>query len=1038
LSFIGDMSIQRKILGIVLVTCGVTLLGASVSFAIFDRMIFMENKANDLRITSQMVETNVTAALTFGDAVSAREVLASVRANPHIVRARLYDKYGQPFAEYFPGGITGTAPPPLSKLPLASGSPDTMTLTRPMQLAGETIGTLYLESDLLDLRERERRFAVNASAVLLFSLLVGLLLSSRLQRVISGPIHSLAHTAKSVSENQNYTTRVEKAGNDEIGFLFDCFNEMMKRVQGRDAAMQEVQAGLEKRVEERTAYLNALIENNPLGIIVMDRERRVTVANPAFEKTFQFALSEMDDPSVHDLMTPAMREEMRWVSDETFAGRSVELVIRRYRKDGAALDFELHAVPLIVGGNVVGSLRILQDITQRKRAEEELKQAVEAAEAANHAKSEFLANMSHEIRTPMNGILGMTELALDTPLNAEQHEYLTTVKSCGDSLLILINDILDFSKLEAGKMELDLVEFSLRDALAETLRSLAVRAHQKELELTYRVRPQLADHYLGDLGRIRQVLINLLGNAIKFTEKGEVAVDVDQDAESGQSVALHVMVKDTGIGIPLGKQSLIFDAFTQADSSMTRKYGGTGLGLAITRRLVEAMGGKIWLESQEGLGSTFHFTLPLEKVDRAPEPRRFGTLVQMQTIRVLVVDDNYTNRFVMSEIFNHWGMDAHCAEGAREALLAIDLAHESGTPFGLAIIDAQMPETDGFTLARDVRRDSRNKSMPMIMLSSLGQRGEGSRSREAGIAGYLSKPASQSELLNMILAVLFRPPEVSTAQLAAPDLTPDGARRLRILLAEDNQVNQQLAVRVLEKLGHQVEVANNGEEAMAAFGRAGFDLILMDVQMPKMDGLETTGAIRAKEAVQGGHIPIIAVTAHAMKGDREKCIAAGMDDYITKPLRFADLAELLERYSVGERIERPLESPRASSPAAVFDSQGVLERVLGDRPLLAELLNIFCGEYGQRQAELREALAARDTALLERAAHSLRGSAGNLGAAATALAAAALEQFARDGDLIGAGESIAAIEAEMARLLPEIEPFRLPAQQIEPVQGAKV
>ena len=678
---------------------------------------------------------------------------------------------------------------------------------------------------------------------------------------------------------------------------------MMKRVQGRDAAMQEVQAGLEKRVEERTAYLNALIENNPLGIIVMDRERRVTVANPAFEKTFQFALSEMDDPLVSGLMTPAMRDEMRWVSDETFAGRSVELVIRRYRKDGAALDFELHAVPLIVGGNVVGSLRILQDITQRKRAEAELKRAMEAAKAANQAKSEFLANMSHEIRTPMNGILGMTELALDTSLNPEQREYLTTVRSCGDSLLILINDILDFSKLEAGKMELDMVEFSLRDSLAETLRSLAVRAHQKELELTYRVRPQLADHYLGDSGRIRQVLINLLGNAIKFTETGEVAVDVDQDTESDQEVVLHVRVKDTGIGIPQSKQGVIFDAFTQADSSMTRKYGGTGLGLAITRRLVEAMGGKIWLESEEGLGSTFHFTPPLQKVDRVPPPQAFGSLAQMRKVRVLVVDDNHTNRFVLSEIFHHWGMNAQSTDGAREALLAIDSAHESGSPFGLAIVDAQMPETNGFTLARDIRRDSRNKSMPMIMLSSLG-RGEGTHYREIGIDGYLSKPASQSELLNMILTVLFRPPEEPSAKAAARDFTRDGARSLKILLAEDIRVNQQLAVRLLEKLGHSVETANNGEEALAALERTRFDLILMDVQMPKMDGFEATGAIRAKEAIQGRHTPIIAVTAHAMKGDREKCIAAGMDDYVTKPLRFADLADLLSKYAAAEPMER--------------------------------------------------------------------------------------------------------------------------------------
>jgi two-component system, sensor histidine kinase and response regulator len=1023
-NFIGNLSIRRKIVGIVLVTCTVALLGASVTFAIFDRMNFMENKTNDLRITSQMVETNVAAALTFGDAVSAREVLASVRANPHIVRARLYDKNGQPFAEYRSDSATGGPAGPLSVLLRASAPSGTMTLSRPMRLAGETIGMLYLESDLLDLRERERRFAINASAVLLLSLLVALLLSVRLQGVISGPIQTLAHTAREVSANQDYAKRVEKVGDDEIGFLFDCFNEMLGRVQQRDAAMQVIQTGLEKRVEERTAYLNAMIDNNPLSIFVVDRKRRITIANLAFEKQFQVSLGEMNDRSIRDLQSQEMRDESSWINDETFSGRSVEREIRRFRKDGLAMDFELHAAPLIVAGEVVGSLRILQDITERKRAEEELKRAMVTAEAANHAKSEFLANMSHEIRTPMNGILGMTELALDTPLSPEQREYLTTVKSCGDSLLILINDILDFSKLEAGKMELDRVEFSLRDSLAETLRSLAIRAHQKHLELTYRVRPQLADHYLGDSGRIRQVLINLLGNAIKFTEKGEVAVDVDQETESEQGVALHVQVKDTGIGIPRSKQSLIFDAFTQADSSMTRKYGGTGLGLAITRRLVEAMGGKIWLESEEGQGSTFHFTVVVEKVDRAAAPHRYGSLAQMQAVRVLVVDDNHTNRFVLTEIFHHWGMNAQSTDGAREALLAIDSAHEAGSPFGLAIVDAQMPETDGFMLACDIRRDSRNKSMPMIMLSSLGQRGEGTRYRESGIDGYLSKPASQSELLNMILTVLFRPPEEPSASGVVRDFVRESTRSLKILLAEDNKVNQQLAVRLLEKLGHHVETANNGEEALAAYESTRFDLILMDVQMPKMDGFKATGAIRAKEATQGGRTPIIAVTAHAMKGDREKCIAAGMDDYLTKPLRFADLADLLRMYAGPQRIEGLRDSLRPASPAMVFDLRGVLERVLGDRRLPEELLNIFCDECPQRLAAFRGALAAGDAESLERAAHSLRGSAGNLGATATAQAAGALEELARNRDLTNAGESIAAVEAEVARLLPAIELFR--------------
>jgi len=793
----------------------------------------------------------------------------------------------------------------------------------------------------------------------------------------------------------------------------------MDRVHGRAhrtfAERVRAAALLERSTEElarQHAYLDALIASTPVAIAVLDDQRSVRSVNAAFEGLFGYAADEVIGAGIDGLIVPeSLRSESSDLETRVRRGEIVRVEVERMRKDGRHIQVRLSAAAVHAAAD--GALVALyEDISDRKAAEAAMREARDLAERVARARSAFLANMSHEIRTPMNAVLGFVELVLDTELAPEQRRALELVRTSSEALLTILNDILDYSKIEAEHLELESIPFDLPKVVHATATLLAVRAREKHLELTVDVPPDVPQMVRGDPTRLRQVLMNLIGNAIKFTEQGEVDVSASIIQRDGDRAAVQFRVRDTGIGISEDQLGTIFQEFTQADASMTRRYGGTGLGLAISRRLVALMAGELAVTSEVGRGSEFSFalTFPLEAGAQATA----RAAVSLGGRRLLVVDDNETNRRIVRDMLGAEGMAVHEASRADAGLEALRRAARARTPYDLAILDAQMPDQDGFELATAIRADRALTATRLLILTSAGQRGDGERCRQLGIQAYLTKPIARADLVEAVGTVLAGTASApGAADLVTRHSIAESRHALRILLAEDNAVNQQVATAMLLKRGHHVDVASNGREAVDAVAREPYDVILMDIQMPEMDGFEATEQIRGLP--QGRSLPIIALTAHALSGERERCLARGMSGYLAKPFKAHDLFAAVEG-----RGAQPADTAATRAPAVDLAAFRRTMEEAGAADAVDGILETFVATLPQRLEALVAAAGGTEAEPLHRAAHAFKSAAGTIGAGHLAALLEEMERAAQGGNLAGARDKLEHVRGEAQAALDYI------------------
>ncbi|MEW4490543.1 response regulator [Thalassoglobus sp. JC818] len=810
-----------------------------------------------------------------------------------------------------------------------------------------------------------------------------------------------------------------------------------------------------EQLEHERDRLRTLIDNLPDYIFIKDANSCFVTVNQALVKMYGLETeAELIGKTDFDFTPIELAEAFR--EDDLAVMQTQEPLINReeenFLADGTRRWLLTTKVPLTnADDEVVGLVGIARDITQRKLAEMELQSAMEAAEVANRAKSEFLANMSHEIRTPMNAVIGMTELVLDTELNGQQRDYLETVLNAGESLLGIINDILDFSKIESGRFELECYPIDLREWLGDSIKPLAIRAHSRSLELACHIVPEIPNLIRGDGLRLRQVIVNLLGNAIKFTEQGEVILHVNLVEATDEEITLQFQVTDTGIGMDAETQARVFQAFEQADMSTTRKFGGTGLGLTISSRLVQLMGGKIWVESEPGKGSTFHFTAKFRPVAYDVPTEMVEDLCAVEGLRVLIVDDNSTNRQILEEMCVNWRMAPLAVADAESGLRELRAAFEKQKPFDLVITDASMPDVDGFMFAETIQNDSQISSTIVMMLTSLDRNEDLKRCEELGIGRYLTKPIKQSDLFDAIIDLVHSPDSSESFEAAENAEMLESTTSLKILLAEDSPANQKLAVGLLSKWSHNVTVANNGREAITAAKKSDFDLILMDVQMPEMDGLAATAEIRKLQSLgEIGPVPIVAMTAHAMKGDRERCLDSGMDDYVSKPIRPQELKRVIKELTDSPTSEEsenitemqepihddsqspsdhangqsseptPVNAEECSNAKAAIDWAQLLSSAMDDEELALDVAQAFLEESPQVFVKLQQAYESRNSDDVNRFAHTLKGSLRTIGAHSSSIAAE-LEQAAAGGHWERCQQCISSLERSLPEVMTELQ-----------------
>lgn len=830
-------------------------------------------------------------------------------------------------------------------------------------------------------------------------LLLSLLGVTWVSRRISVPLERLARMAKEVAKG-NYLPEFSRFSElEEIRIIEEAFEQMASAVRSTIDRLEQVIKMVQEeslRAELEASKLRSMIEGMEEGIVVLDGEDRVVEVNSWFLERLGLRRKEVIGKEVWAFHKEETNAMIKGLLDAFRCGEVTKG--RRWEQGMRGMWVSMRLQPIYFDGSYSGVIFNVIDVT-------DLVQARQEAEAASRAKSEFLATMSHEIRTPMNAVLGMAELLSETPLSAEQREYLEMLKLSAENLLEVINDILDFSKIEAGRLELESKELDLYELLETTTVTLASKAHKKGLELLCHIEPGVPQGIVGDPVRLRQVLVNLIGNAIKFTEEGQVVVRVRELERRNGETVLEFSVADTGIGIPKDKQQRIFESFTQADAFITRKYGGTGLGLAISKQLVEKMGGRIWVESEPGVGSTFYFTI------RAPvaEPKVQEEVVppEVKGLRVLVVDDNAMNRLILRETLTAWGIVTEEAANGPSALRTMEEALRDGRPFQLVLLDRKLGQGDGFDVAKEMRRMEGYRDIPILLLSSSEAIGDRDRAEEVGIREVLLKPIRRSKLYDaLVRAVAVR--EHGASRKEIPSLFK--GKPLKVLLVEDNPVNQKLAVKLLERQGWKVTVASDGREALERAKEEEFDLILMDVQMPEVDGLEATRTIREWERHRGRHTPIVALTAHAFEEDKRRCLEAGMDAYLSKPIKIQELLKTIEALlsdRKGKTSQRELR--------AAFDIGKALEMAGGDVEFLKELVEIYRSDYPNKLSKIRQALKDGEAKVLYETAHSLKGASGNLGLGRVYELALQIERMGREGRLQGVEEVLRELEEELKR-----------------------
>ena len=1011
MNWFQGLSIKRKHLTVLLLTSVLSLLLATAGYWLLDWMALRDVLEHHTASLANLTVTNCAHAISENDRANFDQALSTLERDSSVEAVWLFDRQNRLLASY-PRTNASEFPPEIQPdSPSQWRGFGTFYCRTTVSQSGREVGYLWIQSETDDLFPNLGFHLRMGSAVLIACLLFSFVISVYLQRLVTAPILSLNRVARRIARRQDYSLRATRTTGDEMGALIDSFNDMLDQVQLRDRALQAQQNELERRVEERTAALRGeLRERRKAEQSLWESEQLFAqIAHIAHDILFslrpetgeieyfghtvsvlgykpdqmprQFnALLELVHPEDREAIQSSLAESCR-------SGHPASLSFRVRAADGSYAFLDTRGRPVYgPNGEVARFIGSGSNVTERRLAEEELSRAKAAAEQASAAKTQFLANISHELRTPMNGIIGMSDLLLETTLQSEQQILLKTVRDSAQTLLNLVNDLLDFSRAESGKLRLEPRLFDLRACLDATLPPLALRACQKKIELACDLPPEIPAGLVGDSDRLRQILVNLIGNAIKFTERGEIVLRVTPLGQTQETAELQFTVRDTGIGIPADKQEAVFEAFTQADDSHSRTHGGAGLGLAISRDLVQMMVGRLWVESVPGQGSSFHFTARFAR-EQSHAPLAPATRHILSGRSVLVVDDNESSRSILEQCLAGWGLKPVTASDGYVALSEMRRRVLTGEPFEFILADADMPGMSGLDLADRLRGNPHLAGPVIMMLPASNPVRLAERCRELGVTAFVVKPVQRSALLDRIMEVLGESvlPAGQADDHRAVEFKP--ARPLRVLLAEDNSINQALAVRILQRWGHAVEVAANGEEALAKLAAERFDLALMDIQMPVVNGLEAVARWREVERARPAQpcLPIIAMTANSGRSDEERVLAGGMDGYLTKPIdqrRLFDTIETLFR-GAGAGLTPPqlglAPAPDAQPDDTRLNTDDALACVDGDRALLVELAEMLRDELPRRLAELETAIAARDAAQLYQIAHTLKGAVANFG-----------------------------------------------------------